>query len=372
MSEWQLKIEHQIHYIQRHGCKKTWTSVVRRNDELYGDDPITMVKGVGKKATQILQKFNIKKIKDCRNISSNDGLHSQLQSAMSPKHKTALTNILDASRKFKPGSVPVIDYRKFDNPYLAKYGHREWEKKIRIALPKFIPISDLIHHMAVQTSKLMKGTKYEGKGFFVHDALSQLTEKSTIAWMKKNKFERRTYYSMWIKPELGCNDVVGPKKSTAFAHRPVGNSPEFMCLDNSLNKDIHESVKLHVAATFHLPKTDEKKFMIDTPKRIVSAYRRVHDPTYGGNVPSPLRIEQDVGKFIHSLKEVANANGAVVKGLASREGHRRAVEAGAIPRETSMLNHNTNVTKQKSRWLHTDAMTALIEHFDEAEDDATT
>ena len=39
------------------------------------------------------------------------------------------------------------------------------------------PISDMIHHMIQQTTNALKGTKYEGKALFYHDALSQLTEK---------------------------------------------------------------------------------------------------------------------------------------------------------------------------------------------------
>ena len=62
------------------------------------------------------------------------------------------------------------------------------------------------------------------------------------------------YYERWLILQLGCND------NTIFANKPVGNSPEFMPLDMSLNNDKQLSISLHCAITLHLPDDDPRKF----------------------------------------------------------------------------------------------------------------
>ena len=66
---------------------------------------------------------------------------------------------------------------------------------------------------------------------------------------------------MWIRPELGVNDAY-----KYYKNNPPGNRPEMMPMDNRLNQDIHEGVKAHIATTQHLPNSDKRKFMGDTPK----------------------------------------------------------------------------------------------------------
>ena len=62
---------------------------------------------------------------------------------------------------------------------------------------------------------------------------------------------------------------------TPYARRPVGNSSEFMPLDNSLNRDILHSLRFHcVLSRFLLDEegTDEEernmRFSLSTPKEI--------------------------------------------------------------------------------------------------------
>ena len=125
---------------------------------------------------------------------------------------------------------------------------------------------------------------------------------------------------------MGCNDQVGDKNSRRYKKRPPGNSPEFMPLDNSLFQDYHMAVKTNVAASFHLPTGHEDKFDISTPNRIVHCYERIWDSKEGG-VPLSSRVIQDVDKMIYSYKQIVNAKGAVVKGVATREGHRNYVDS---------------------------------------------
>ena len=102
-----------------------------------------------------------------------------------------------------PDEYEFIDHRKSDNPYKSKYGN-EWVKKISKSstLRLVRPISDLVNHMAKESTKTMKGTKYQGKAMFYHDSLSQLTEKKTVEWMKKEKIGEKNIFDMWIKPVI--------------------------------------------------------------------------------------------------------------------------------------------------------------------------
>ena len=119
--------------------------------------------------------------------------------------------------------------------------------------------------------------------------------------MKNNKIGERTIYEMWIKPVLGCNDEIDLDDgtvSTNYSGRPVGNSPEFVPLDNSLNNDKHQAAKAQVSATRFLPKEDPKRFSFATPELITHAYGRVHCPSYDNNsaIPTQSRIEKDIDK----------------------------------------------------------------------------
>ena len=81
--------------------------------------------------------------------------------------------------------------------------------------------------MMKEAENLMKGSFHEDDFFIVHDALVLMTAKETIEWMKE-----KNYYHRWLLPMNRLQD------GTPYAGRPVGNSPEFMPLYNSLNMDI--------------------------------------------------------------------------------------------------------------------------------------
>jgi hypothetical protein len=71
--------------------------------------------------------------------------------------------------------------------------------------------------------------------------------------------------------------------------QPIGNSPENMPLDTSLDNDIHQKVDVHVLMTLEMDTNDKEKFDLSTPAKGWSAYRRVLE-----TVPSSDRITQDV------------------------------------------------------------------------------
>ena len=80
----------------------------------------------------------------------------------------------------------------------------------------------------------MKGSVHEDNLFIVHDSLVLMTAKETIKWMKE-----KNYFHRLLLPMDGLQD------GTPYDGRPVGNIPEFMPLDNSLNRDILNSLRFH-------------------------------------------------------------------------------------------------------------------------------
>ena len=87
--------------------------------------------------------------------------------------------------------------------------------------------------MMKEAEKIMKGYVHEDNFFIVHDALVSMTEKETIKWMKYNN-----YFHCWLLTMNVFQD------RTHYSGSPVGNSPEFIPLDNSLNIDILHSLPI--------------------------------------------------------------------------------------------------------------------------------
>ena len=119
-------------------------------------------------------------------------------------------------------------------------------------------------------------------------------------------------------------------RSTPYAGRPVGNSPEFMPFDNSLNIEILHSFRFHcVLRRFMLDREgtyeEERnmRFNFSTPKEIARGLKRIQKSKMG--TPSSERIIQDFDMELKVLEIVYRANGAAVEGLADRNGHRKKV-----------------------------------------------
>ena len=85
-----------------------------------------------------------------------------------------------------------------------------------------------------EVEKLTKGSMHEDDLYIFHGALVLMTAKETINWMKQ-----KGYLHHWFLPLNGLQD------DTPYAVRPVGNSPDFMSLYNSLNIDILQSFCFH-------------------------------------------------------------------------------------------------------------------------------
>ena len=117
---------------------------------------------------------------------------------------------------------------------------------------------------------------------------------------------------------------------TTYAGRPVGNRPDFIPLDNSLNRDILHSFRFHcVLRSFLLDGegTDKEDrnmhFSYSTPKEITRGVKRIWESKT--RTPSSVRIIQDVDLVLKLLGIVYRANGSAVEVMADRNGHRRKV-----------------------------------------------
>ena len=162
----------------------------------------------------------------------------------------------------------------------------------------------------------MKGSVHEGDFFIVHDALLLMKAKEIINWLRKNG-----YLHIWLLTLNGLQD------GTPYAGRPVGNSPKFMPLYNSLNHDIFHSLRMHSALSRYIldgEKTDEDErnmcFSYSTPREISQGLKRIWDTKMV--TPSSVRIIKDVDLALKALEIIYRANGAAVEGLADRNGHR--------------------------------------------------
>ena len=133
--------------------------------------------------------------------------------------------------------------------------------------------------------------------------------------------KEKGYLHRWLLPLNGLQD------GTPYAGRPVGNSPEFMPLDNSLNRDILQPLRFHCVLSQAIidgkETTEEERklcFSFSTPREIVRGLKRLWDSKIG--TPSSARIIQDVNLALKVLEIFYRENGAAVEGLADRNGHR--------------------------------------------------
>ena len=122
----------------------------------------------------------------------------------------------------------------------------------------------------------------------------------------------------------------GLQDGTPYSGRPVGNSPEFIPLDNSLNRDILQSLRFHCVLSRAIidgkETTEEERklcFSFSTPREIARGLKRLWDSKIG--TPSLERIIQDVYLALKALEILYRDNGASVEGLADRNGNRRKV-----------------------------------------------
>ena len=99
----------------------------------------------------------------------------------------------------------------------------------------------------------------------------------------------------------------GLQDGTPYAGRPVGNSPEFMPLDNSLNRDILNFLRMHSVLRRYIVDGEEINeeernmcFSYSTPREITRGLKRIWDSKMG--TPSLVRIIKDVDLVLKVLE----------------------------------------------------------------------
>ena len=151
-----------------------------------------------------------------------------------------------------------------------------------------------------------------------------------------NTYNGRTIFDRWILPKIELN------KGTRYEEEFVGNSPKFMPLDNSLNRDIQLAHDRHCILTNHLPKDDIRRFSKAIPNLIDRGVRRIWDHLHG--VPFGSRIVHDIEKAANAMLFVMMAKGKMVPNLVNRNGHRNE-KAGQ-----STYNRCNNSRSNKKDW----------------------
>ena len=77
----------------------------------------------------------------------------------------------------------MVNYTLADNPIEQKYG-TTWKNESK-TYKKYCSINELIDHMFECSKELFKGTTHENDYMVYHDALSLMTGKDPIEYMKK-------------------------------------------------------------------------------------------------------------------------------------------------------------------------------------------
>jgi hypothetical protein len=279
--------------IEQRVTQKWATIVNREKGTVWENDPLSWLPDIGKKTQEKLNKSGIMTIMQLSCLDDDNCVQLASECRYNQKRVMAWR---DRCQDSYQGICPFPKGKDFVheqiNPYLAKYGS-EWKNKIKTVtqsgLTSVVCVTDLIEHIEVHTKEVYKNTKYADTYMWSHDALKQMCDKACREWMKS-----KGYWKRWVKPELGLNDIVelydeegtDVKQSKDYAKRPVGDQPELMPHDSSLNWDVEKSNDMHVLFTQHLPNSDPRKFQKDIPSEIVKAILKLYGPVTGV-VPKP-------------------------------------------------------------------------------------
>ncbi len=214
-------------------------------------------------------------------------------------------------KKFRPPDDASPEVKKNWNPYEARYGVNQWGveiDKVTQRKRKAMNVTDLMDHLIKVGNEFFRATPFATTWVLYHDALTSWWAKDAQAHMKANGFEHR---QMQARGNTCANFA-------RYKGKLVGNSPEFMPLDNNLFADFERAYWANVAVTA-LTKNwnDARRFKTGTPEDVWKTLRLV----WLHCIPSH-RIVQDVFRCISCFKTVADANGIAIKFQGARNGKR--------------------------------------------------
>ena len=347
-SDWDSKEVEEFIRVRELPNPGPWVKISKSlNGEIYWDDDVKVIAGIGKKKAKYLRDESVFTVKDLM-----DATNEKLLSIEAIGHNHLQKWQTKAKEHCKAQNRPEkIDYRKFPNPYLARFGPN-WRMHLKKAssMSRFADARDLIDHIVAETIRA-------GKKHFYHDALCLMTCKESIAYMAE-----KGVLHMWIRPQLGLFEDY-PELKRYFG-RVVGNSAEMMPMDTTLNKDVHECVKLHVTFTNSLDQKHPKKFGMSTPKEGARSYKRIFDPVHGVS-PLPERIVADITSvFDYAIPMIIQQKGKIIEDRKHKGRRYTAVtekKSGGDRRSKEFLSNakRTNVMKHKKFQTHMDARVGL-------------
>mmetsp|Transcript_23 Transcript_23/g.35 ORF Transcript_23/g.35 Transcript_23/m.35 type:complete len:408 (-) Transcript_23:84-1307(-) len=274
--------------------------------ELESIQSIPKLKG---KTAEKLIRHGIVLVKDLKALHSND---QQMKTIAAETHGMSYKRLSDFVKVVTgcclPGEPPsIVDHRAADNPYQSKYGD-SWEYEIdKICMIGSVCVMELIDFIFIETKHI-----YGTEGMVYHDALSLMTAKESVPYMKD-----QGYYDWWILPQNDLMSESGGVGGSLPSYRgcPVGNRPESNPLDTSLFSQLHRAVKVHGNISKHL--SDDKKLSLATPSTISSGYKRVWEIG-----PQPETIAKDFNKVLDSFLVIAQHEGLAIDGPGDRSGRR--------------------------------------------------
>lgn len=148
----------------------------------------------------------------------------------------------------------------------------------------------------------MERTKYEKTWIIGHDALAQMWEKEALEYLSARGFGADRLICR-IGSTLNGTQLEGKVHGVFMAAigPPIGNRPEWMCLDSNLNADWERWTKHLCAFTSDLPYTDARWCGLGTPKEVAATMRQAW-----ASIPE-LRIRQDILRYPSALQAVVDA-----------------------------------------------------------------
>ena len=345
---------------------RKWICNPREEGVTYKGDPVTTLKGIGTKAEGWLKDHNINTVLDYYNYFY---CRPARRKNFCKQTKTSVEVQLKAEAQAESAQVgppASVDHRESRNPYFSRYGKNRWKGEVEKhpKLRKVVNVRELVKHIYNTGKNYYEHTIFKDTWRFYHDALSLMTSKANMDWMKS-----QGYLDRWILPLHDLTSDITHYRNP----RPIGNHAGAMPWDSSCNKDLDDIVLRHVAATYRLPRDDPRKFSLATPKHVSSAYRRIYNNPpvqrdgedlvpLGCGGPPPARLGQDIMKVPKYWRGVLEAKGlnteTNVKGQRGDEARGTAKRGGRRIKKED----------ERTKWYHPDARESLDEFLEESQE----
>mmetsp|Transcript_33519 Transcript_33519/g.88014 ORF Transcript_33519/g.88014 Transcript_33519/m.88014 type:complete len:672 (+) Transcript_33519:311-2326(+) len=201
-----------------------------------------------------------------------------------------------------PADQPLPRGKRYQFRYGDGWEAKVWEK----VNATYCCVDELIEHVKKEADRIFEGSRFKGKYWISHDAMSAWTSKEAAKRLEKVFGNRLLRCEPAFATAIGHDGGYG-----STAGKQVGNSPENSPLDT------HAFATLMVEVRHHWC-TDPEEFSVATPKKIAETLKKVWKVA-----PSALQIATDVWRFPKTQIQILERQGTVVRELDERTGRRR-------------------------------------------------